>query len=289
MPGTILTQASGGAADTAIFTTALAAARQCDGHLIALHVRPDVQREIATLAAADMGVTPGLDSVMARMEEDADAREKAAAAAWQAFAKANGVTPADAPGPAGVTGEFQTETGTDTDWLAEYGRAVDLIVLGRGREDGIVAMDVLEAALMETGRPILIAPDNPLARFEGPVAIAWKNTREAARAASAAMPFILAARRAIIFMVEEDGSDAGDPSALRLARSLRWHGADVEVRRLSRSGDSAIDTLLTAVAGAHCSLLAMGGYGHTRLREAVFGGFTRAVLERAPLPVLMAH
>ena len=47
--------------------------------------------------------------------------------------------------------------------------------------------------------------------------------------------------------------------------------------------------LLDAAAKANCGLLVMGGYGHTRLREAVFGGFTRAVLETAPLPVLMAH
>jgi len=47
--------------------------------------------------------------------------------------------------------------------------------------------------------------------------------------------------------------------------------------------------LLEAVAKAGCNLLVMGGYGHTRLREAVFGGFTRAVLEQAPVTVLMAH
>ncbi|MBN8901048.1 MAG: universal stress protein, partial [Rhodospirillales bacterium] len=47
--------------------------------------------------------------------------------------------------------------------------------------------------------------------------------------------------------------------------------------------------LLEAAAELGCGLLVMGGYGHGRLREAVFGGFTRAVLQAAPMPVLMAH
>jgi nucleotide-binding universal stress UspA family protein len=288
MPRVILMPATGTDGDGAVFATALAAARLFDGHLIALHVRPDVRREIASLAAADMGMTAGLDATITRMEQEAETRETTAAKAWQAFSQANGITGTDSPGTAGVSGEWQAEIGVEADWLAEYGRTVDLIVTGRQREMGIVAMDVLEAALMDTGKPVLIAPESPPAPLDGTVAIAWKDTREAGKAVSAALPFIRKAARVILFTVQESSDEESDKSALRVARTLRWHNGDVEVRALTQ-GESAVTTLLAAAEDAKTSLLVMGGYGHTRLREAVFGGFTRAVLERAPIPVLMAH
>ena len=70
---------------------------------------------------------------------------------------------------------------------------------------------------------------------------------------------------------------------------LRWHNANVTIQSLSGGEQTPVALLLDAAAKANCGMLVMGGYGHTRLREAVFGGFTRAVLQSAPLPVLMAH
>lgn len=288
MPKVILMPATGTDADSAVFATGLGAARLFDAHLVALHVRPDIRREIASLAAADMGMTAGLDATMTRMEQEAAAREIAAAKSWREFCQANAITGAESPGPAGVTGEWQSETGVEADWLAEYGRAADLIVAGRHREMGIVAMDVLEAALMDTGKAVLIAPEVAPAPLDRIVAIAWKDTREAAKAVTAALPFVRKAARVLVFTVQESPDDDADKSALRVARALRWHNGEVEVRALQK-GDTAVTTLLTAADDAKASMLVMGGYGHTRLREAVFGGFTRAVLERAPIPVLMAH
>jgi nucleotide-binding universal stress UspA family protein len=70
---------------------------------------------------------------------------------------------------------------------------------------------------------------------------------------------------------------------------LRWHNSNITIQSLSGDDRTPAAVLLDAAAKANCGLLVMGGYGHTRLREAVFGGFTRAVLAEAPLPVLMAH
>lgn len=289
MPKLILMPITGTTDDEAVLATALAAGRGFDAHLVALHVRPDVRREIASIAAADMGVTAGLDTTIARMEADSAAREDAAVAAWNAFTRRNGIIPTAEPGPAGVTGEWQAETGVLADWLAEQGRASDLIVTGREAEQGIVAMDVLEAALMDTGRPVLIAAGKDPAPLGGAIAIAWKDTREAAKAVAAALPFIGRARRVFIFAVAESNGTETDRSATRLARALRWHNPNVEVRTLRPDARGPVPTLLDAVTAANACLLAMGGYGHTRLREAVFGGFTRAILQAAPLPVLMAH
>jgi nucleotide-binding universal stress UspA family protein len=187
-----------------------------------------------------------------------------------------------------VSVEWINETGADYAWVAECARAADMLVAGRTRAGGGRAMDVLEAALMDSGRPVLIAPTQPPASVGRVIAIAWKDTREAAAAVSAALPFIAQAERVIILTVDEGDSEE-DRSSERLQRALRWHNPNVLLHRLVNEARSSSETLLRAVGHAEADLLVMGGYGHTRLREAVFGGFTRHVLEHATLPVLMAH
>ena len=172
--------------------------------------------------------------------------------------------------------------------VAEHGRIADLIVAGRVREDGGTAMDVLEAALMNTGRPVLIAPPVVPASVGRIVTIAWRDTREAAGAVSAASPFIAQAERVIILTVDED-DEADDRSPERLQGALRWHNPNVLINRLVREHGSAAEVLLQAATQAGSDLLVTGGYSHTRLRQAMFGGFTRHVLEHGELPVLMAH
>jgi nucleotide-binding universal stress UspA family protein len=284
----ILLPATGRKTDVPVFATGLHAARLLHGHLAFLHVRPDVRQEIAAFAAGDFGLGTGIDTAMADLEHETDLREHAAAQAWQAFCQVEGVTLSDTPGHDGVTAEWLNGVGNLAAWLAEHGRAADLVVVGRGRENGGVALDVMESALMETGRPVLIAPETPAGPLDGTVAIAWKDTSEAAGAVAAARPFICRARQVIVFAVEEPG-EIPDPSPRRLLRSLRWQNQNTSMELLRRNGRPPVEVLLAAAARAGASLLVMGGYSHTRLREAVFGGFTRAVLENASLPVLMAH
>lgn len=291
MPKLILTPLSGTDADRATERTAVALAAMFGAHLIGLHVQRDVRQDIAALSASDMGMVTGLDSIMVRMEEEAAIRESAAEANWRSACTAAGLSLAEQPGgQSGPTYEFASETGEEADWLAEYGRAADLIVVGRNREAGMLDVDGMEAALMDTGRPILIAAERSVPVPGETVAIAWKNTREAAGAVAAALPFIRRAKRVIVLVAEEqDEPDRIDTSHMRLVRALRWHNANSGALVLRRESRPPVRVLLDAVAREQCDLLVMGGYGHTRLREAVFGGFTRAVLEEAAVPVLMAH
>ena len=284
----ILLPVTGKPTDAPVFATALAAARLLEGHLAFLHVRPDVHQEIAAFAAADFGMGTGIENAMADMEKEADAREHAAAEAWHAFCRQEAVTPDGSPGADGLTAEWLSEVGSLAAWVAEHGRAADLVVTGRGRDNGMLGLDVMESALMETGRPVLIAPETVPEALEDLVAIAWKDTPEAASAVAAARPFLHRARRVIVFTVEEPG-DHPDPSPRRLVRCLRWQNPNTSLECLQRGDRQPVEALLDAARRAGASLLVMGGYGHTRLREAMFGGFTRAVLEQAPVPVLMAH
>jgi nucleotide-binding universal stress UspA family protein len=288
MPNFILLPATGSPADKPVFALAVAAARQFGSHLAFLHVRPDVRQEIAAVAATDMTLGGGLESSMASMEAEADAREHGAEQAWRQFCLEEGIRLAETPGLPGISAEWLSEVGSLPAWLGAHGRAADLVVTGRGREGGAIAMDVMETALLETGRPVLIASDLMPGPLDACVAIAWKDTREAAGAVAAALPFISKAQRVVILTVEEVAEGA-DRSERRLLPALRWSNPNTSVQRLKRNGRPPVNVLLEAATAAGASLLVMGGYGHARLREAVFGGFTRAVLHQAPLPVLMAH
>ncbi len=291
MPKVILLPLTGTDGDRSAQTAALALAKAFDAHLIGLHVRRDVRRDIAAYASADMGATSGLDAIIGRMEDDATSRETKASVSWaDACAKA-GVPAAEMPRESsGPSYEYASETGEESDWVAEYGRAADMVVVARVKEAAMLVLESIEAALMDTGKPVLIAASDAPPVVDGTVAIAWKNTRESAGAVAAALPFVRRARRVVVFTVEErDSADNPDTSYRRVVRALRWHNANTEAKILPHESRHPVEVLRDALTRERCDLLVMGGYGHGRLREAVFGGFTRAVLEGAPVPVLMAH
>ncbi|HLB96281.1 MAG TPA: universal stress protein [Acetobacteraceae bacterium] len=288
MPRFIVLPCIGSAADAPVFATALAVARKFSSHLAFLHVRPDVRQEFAALAASEVGAVSGIGDTMERMERDADQREHAAEQQWRELCQREQLAIRDGPAGDGVSTEWIGEVGDDTAWVAEHGRTADLIIAGHGGQDDGIAMGVLEAALLESGRPVLVAPPTAPASVGRVVTIAWKGRREAAGAVSAGLPFIAQAERVIILTIDE-GDDADDRSPERLQRALRWHNPAVLMHRLVHEQGSVAETLLAAAMHAESDLLVMGGYGQTRLHEAVFGSFTRHVLERAELPVLMAH
>lgn len=150
-------------------------------------------------------------------------------------------------------------------------------------------MEVLEGALMDTGRPLLVAPATVVPEtLLGTVVIAWKDAPEAARAVAAALPLLKRAERVVIVSVA-GGADPRAYTADRLLRSLRWHNPNTSVRQLDRARRKPVDALLGEAHDLGASLIVMGGYSHSRLREVVFGEFTQRILAGVEVPVLMAH
>ena len=284
----ILVPSTGSPNDEPVYATALAVARGFGSHLAFLHVRPDARQEFAALAAAEVGVVSGIGATIDQMEQEADKLEHAAERAWHDFCEREKIAVRSSPSGDSVSAEWINETGADFAWVAAHGRTADLVVAGRVRGTGTHAMELLESALMDSGHPVLVAPAAAPGSVGRVVSIAWKDTPEAAGAVAAALPFIAQAERVIILTVDEGDSEE-DRSPERLQRMLRWHNPNVLLHRLVLESRSPVETMLRAVDRAQSDLLVMGAYGHTRLREAVFGGFTRRVLERAALPVLMAH
>ena len=284
---TILVPATGSDRDSAVFASALTVARAFAAHLEFLHVRPDAAATAVAMASDGGGATM-VGGLINRLEEEASEREGKAKQLFQSFCEREELAVQDAPpGSQAPSAQWLGEIGAEPYWVAEYGRTADLLVIGRPGEDEGVSLDTIEGALIDSGRPLLIPPAAPLTVLPETIAIAWKATPQAARALTAASPFLSTAKQVVVLTVAEDRR-APEEEADRLMAGLRRHGVPVSVRHLRPEAQSAADTLLSA-AVEHAALLVMGGYGHSRLREWIFGGFTLRVLRGAEVPVLMAH
>lgn len=166
--------------------------------------------------------------------------------------------------------------------------AADLIVVSRrGPDDadpgplGVWPGPVL----MEAGRPVLIVPPRTVHLKADRIVVAWKDGPEARRAVSAALPFLRAADQVFAVTV---GEDVQPGNAEDLAVYLARHGASVTAHHL-RAVKSVGDEIIHFALRQDVDLIVLGAYGHSRLREWVFGGVTRDVLDRSPLCCLMCH
>jgi nucleotide-binding universal stress UspA family protein len=139
--------------------------------------------------------------------------------------------------------------------------------------------------LMEAGRPVLIVPPRTVQLKAARILTAWKDGLEARRAVSAALPFFRSADQVFVATL---GEDVRPGNAEDLAVHLARHGANATARHLPAAGRAG-DAILRFALDQDADLIVMGAYGHPRLREWVFGGLTRDVLDRTPICCLMCH
>ena len=291
---TILVPVAGVEADKSRLLAALAVARRFDAHLDVLHVRPDPAQLVAAAASAAYGVTEVVAALLDQFEKDAQARLEAAQEAFAAFVKSENLELRDhrAAARARASAAWLKQTGNAGERVARLARSHDLVVAGRSSDSQEPTSGTLEIALMEGGRPVLVIPQGMTRVLGRTVVIAWKDTAEAARAVMAAGPFLALADRIEVVAVSENetGEDQEDrESAERLVESLAWHDFKASARIVPSRGGSGPEALLAAVRDLDGDLVVMGAYGHSRLREMIFGGFTRHVLRGADVPVLMFH
>lgn len=285
---TILVPATGSEGDNAVFAAALQTAQQFAAHLDVLHVRIDPVQMAVAMTSEASGVTL-VDRVIEALDQSGGEREAKARRLFDAFVAGHGLALTGAPaGPPAdkPSAEWRVEKGDEAFVAVSHAFGADLIVAGRPTEGDGLSRSTLEALLFDSGRPLLIPSTAAAPAPFDRIAIAWKPAAPAARAVAAAMPFLARAAEVIVMTVAEDETSRDD--AERLVRNLSRHGFSAVARQLHPAAHSPAETLLAAAAET-CSLLVMGGYGHSRLREWIFGGFTECVLKDAPIPVLMTH
>jgi len=169
----------------------------------------------------------------------------------------------------------------------------DLVVIARPESAGETAAPpgLAESLVLSSGRPIIVFPPRGTVSEVRRILVAWSATRESIRAVADALPLLARAKAVEVLVVDHERNRAGhgqEPGA-DIARHLARHGAKVEVRRLSSGGKEVGRLLLSEAAAFRADLLVMGAYGHSHLREWMFGGVTRTVLYEADFPVLMSR
>jgi nucleotide-binding universal stress UspA family protein len=174
-------------------------------------------------------------------------------------------------------------------FVGSYGRVFDVIVLGRpGRDPKGSRISTLEAALFESGRPVLIAPPSPRPQMGTNVLIAWNRSTEQARTIALAMPILKRASRVIVLTVE-GGAAVHGPTGQQLCRYLQLSGVPAKPLTVGLDGRLTGEAVLAHANALGCDLLIKGAYTQSRLRQFIFGGTTRYILNNAVLPVIMAH
>jgi nucleotide-binding universal stress UspA family protein len=168
----------------------------------------------------------------------------------------------------------------------------DLVVIGRRELHELPGYWSPERLLLASGAPILVVPSDwkcePISKK---IVVGWNASREARRAIADALPFLLAAPSVTVLVVDSHeradrhGEEPGADIALYLAR----HGAHVEVEQVSSRGSPVADIILSYAADHGVDLIVIGAYSHARSVEMVFGGVTRTLLKRAPIPVLVSR
>lgn len=177
---------------------------------------------------------------------------------------------------------------------ALHGRHADLSVFGGMLPEGPDARFTLgfSALLLDTGRPVLMVP--PHAKLLVPprrVVLAWQPRREPSRAIHDALALLPRDARVDVLVLDPEVGESGhgaQPGA-DIAGHLARHGLQVKVVSLPREGRSTGTAIVDYASQQQADLVVMGGYGHSRWRQRILGGTTRAVLEQSTLPVLFAH
>jgi nucleotide-binding universal stress UspA family protein len=199
---------------------------------------------------------------------------------------------AASPVSADISSEYR-ETGWADEAIGRRGRYADLTVLGpEGLSSGELKDKVIEGALFHSGKPLLLVPQGRAAIMKPRrVMVAWDSRIESSQAVTQSMSLLVGADQVRLVLVDpvegdlEQGAEPGADAATYLAR----HGVKVTVDRLPSQGSTVASVLAQHATDTAADLLVMGAYGHSRLRQRIFGGVTSAMIEEPPLPVLMAR
>jgi len=216
------------------------------------------------------------------MRREADASAKASAVAFE-----------EAAWRAGISAEAHRSSTTfagTADLFGRMARRFDLSIIRQAEPDrSSPATLIIEAALFESGRPVLVVPYIQKAELKlDRIMVCWDGSRSAARAVGDAMPFLERSRTVEVIVVTERGKDDEIPGA-QLATHLTRHGVAVELKQTVAPDGNVAAVLLSHAADSAADFLVLGAYGHSRLREFILGGVTRSMLESMTVPVLMSH
>ena len=271
---------------------ALAIARQNKARLVALYGCELPQTPSSPLIDFAVGPYTTSDAARVKYERERDTALLTAEeieAAFRAEIKR-----------AGLTGEWHAFPEKRSDIMERVvarSRYADLVVVGQAHPDDplfLTRTTLPEKVMMESGRPVFVVPHSGrVATIGKKVLLAWKGTREAARAVADALPLLRAAEAVTVLTIGPATEPEGtiEPEARGLVDHLAQHDIRADTIHIDSTDVYAAQLILARATALGCDLIVMGGYGHghSLTRELILGGVTNAVLQDMTVPVLMSH
>lgn len=244
-------------------------ARRWGAHLIGVGSR-------APIYLVDPWIISG--DILQRIADDDEAQLAAAAARFHEIAA-----------PLGPRAEWVRRQDFPNTALTELAAGADLIVACPEKGPEAVAVKLPDLVL-EAGLPVLVIPPGTGEIRTRHILIGWRNTPDARRALTAALPLLAAADTVTLVQVTgEAGVDEAEAGLDRARTRLARHGVHAETAVILRGEDLDSGAILAEVAARGADLLVLGGYGHARAREWILGGVTQDLLAASPVPLLMVH
>jgi nucleotide-binding universal stress UspA family protein len=168
----------------------------------------------------------------------------------------------------------------------------DVVILGHPRAPGLPKSWPADRLLLASGVPTIVIPDQWKSTTLGTrVLIGWNGSRAARRAIGDAIPLLTAAEAVTVLVIDAHkapnrfGAEPGADISLYLTR----HNVRVELEQVTSSGSSIAEAVLSKAAEQESDLIVIGAYSHARSAEMLFGGVTRDLLARAPVPLFLSH
>lgn len=282
----ILVPVRGDGKGEGVLDHALAFGRRFDAHIDVVHCRPRPEDLLP------FGVfVPNMlrNSIISSAGTLADEEEQRLKALFDEYCQRHDLPVVDErPWPEdGISISWREKTGKQAEIVGLHGRLADVIAIAQPDYERGIGLNTLEAALLETGKLVLMCPPNAVQRVGTHVALAWNASAEGARAVTAALPILKAADTVTILSVSDDSEVALGPQDLR--DHLASHRIEARIERKTAKATAVGDSLLGTAASVGADLLLMGAYGQSRRRELVMGGVTQHVIDHAEMPVLLMH
>lgn len=248
-------------------------------HLTALHVY--VPSDYAYASHADFPTWGGIRALQ-REQQQAAKRDAVLKAEFEAQVRAF----------ANQNVEWRFHSGGLAEVVALHARYTDLVIMGQHDPKDRTSRGSFDApaeVALLSPRPVLVVPHDHDGEFVSKrVLLAWNGSREATRAATAALPVLQRADGVDVVVVTGMGEAHGDEPGADIALYLARHGVNATVSRIPHGDLRVSEVLLSVAAERGSDLLCMGAYGHARLRELAFGGVTYELMRHMTIPTFIA-
>jgi nucleotide-binding universal stress UspA family protein len=207
---------------------------------------------------------------------------------FEGFMQAQGIPPSGTSAQHPCFGWLATAP-EDEGFVGSHGRSFDVTVVNRlDAESTGLQRRVIETALFETGRPVLLAPPVTTQQIASNVMVHWNGSTEQSRANAFAMPLLQLADKVSVLTVV-GGQEVPGPSADDILRQLQHNGIAAKPVRVKLGDRDTGEAVLDAAKAEGCDLLIKGAFTRNRLRQMIFGGATRHIIMDAKIPVIMAR